>query len=137
MVFNGRIRRLVADEIDLDIFAGELAAVEDFDKCWELIRLNYAKFGFSQIELHGNQIKQDGAGSSSWYVQIDFHGRGHIRLFRNPDAKQPGASALLFIDCLARHLGPKLDEFAQFNTPRAEPVNFEAMAPARITLITE
>jgi UDP-GlcNAc:undecaprenyl-phosphate GlcNAc-1-phosphate transferase len=135
MVLNGRIRRLVADEIDLDLFARELATVEDFDKCWDLICGSYRKYGFSQIELYGDRIKQDGTGARGWHVRIDFHRRGYMRLLRSTNTKDPGASALLFIDCLACHLGPKLDEFAQVGSPKT--VEFVPAKPNRVTFITE
>jgi len=137
MVLNGKIRHLVAAEIDLDLFTKKLAIVADFNECWELIRLYYRNFGFSQIELYGDQIREDGNNSGVWYVQIEFQDRGSMRLFRSADSNRPAAAALLFIDCLARHLGPKLEEFAHAHSPQRELIEFKPVVPGHVTLISE
>ena len=137
MLLNGKIRHLVAAEIDLDLFTKKLAIVADFDECWELILLHYKKFGFSQIELYGDQFRQDGDDSGVWYVQIKFPSRGNIRLFRSANANRPAAAALLFIDCLAGHLGAKLEEFAHADSPQPELFELKTIVPGHVTLISE
>ncbi len=137
MIINGRLRRLVAAEIDLDLFKRELAATGDFDECWNLLRRTYTKFGFNQIVWYGDQTWQDGNGTRGWHVHIDFHDLGYLRMHRNTDANHPGAAAMLFVDCLARNLASKLEEFAQAGSPQTEIIEFETVAPGRVTFITE
>lgn len=137
MVLNGRIRRLVAAEIDLDMFKRDLIAAGDFDECWNLLRRTYAKFGFSQIAFYSDQTWQDGSRARGWHVHIDFHHLGYLHMHRSVDASHPGAAAMLFIDCLACNLGPKLEEFALAGSRQAEKIEFETIAPGRVTYITE
>jgi UDP-GlcNAc:undecaprenyl-phosphate/decaprenyl-phosphate GlcNAc-1-phosphate transferase len=128
MVLNGNIRRLVAEEIDLDVFARELAATEGFDKCWELICRNYVQFGFGRIELYCEQVKKVGNASNGWRVQIDFHNHGHMCLIRESHPASSGAASLLFVDCVSRIFGRKLDEFSRDQVIQAELESTEVVA---------
>jgi hypothetical protein len=123
MVLNGNIRRLIAAEIDLDVFAKELTAAEGFDKCWDLICQNYAQFGFGRIELYCEQIRSIGNASGGWQVQIDFQNHGHMCFIRESHTTGSGAASLLFVDCVSRIFGRKLDEFSRHQTT---PTEFEA-----------
>ncbi len=128
MVLNGHIRRLVAAEIDLDVFAKELAAAEEFDKCWELICRNYTQFGFGRIELYCDRIRTVGSAADGWQVQVDFPNHGYMCLIRESPANSSGAVSLLFVDCVARIFGRKLDEFSRQQTAQAELLSAEDMA---------
>jgi hypothetical protein len=48
--------------------------------------------------------------TEGWRVRIDFPGHGYINLVRECGATSPGASAVLFIDCICCVFAHKLDE---------------------------
>ena len=137
MVLKGSIRRLVAAEIDLDTFARELDAAEDFEDCWELIRRNYAHFGFSQIVLHGGTVKQYGIPTNGWHVQIDIHEVGYMRLYRADADEGSNAASLLFVDRIATILEKK---FGRLVRGESQPDDADAQNPVqsdRVNYITQ
>jgi UDP-GlcNAc:undecaprenyl-phosphate GlcNAc-1-phosphate transferase len=110
LALGGAFRGLLSAQLLLIGFEQELSSATTLEECWEVLCSACPQFGFSGIELHLDGVVCDGELNSSWYVRVDFPDHGYINLMRKPDAKDRGAAAVLFIDCISRVFNRKLNE---------------------------
>ena len=110
LALGGAIRGLLSAQLALIGVEQELSKAKTLEECWTVLCNACTQFGFSGIELQLDGVKYRGETIGSWYVRIDFPGHGYVNLMRKHGAKDRGAAAVLFIDCVARILTHKLDE---------------------------
>jgi UDP-GlcNAc:undecaprenyl-phosphate GlcNAc-1-phosphate transferase len=79
MVVDGTLRRVLSAQIALVGFEQELSSATSLKQCWGTLCRSSPQFGFCGVELHVDDSLFYGEVSGSWYVRVDFPGRGNIR----------------------------------------------------------
>lgn len=111
MALGGDFRGLLSAQLVLLKFEEELSASTTIQECSEVLCLACPRFGFSGIDLRLDGVVGRKGSSEGWLVYINFPGHGYIHLMRESGVTNPGASAVLFIDCISHVLILKLNEF--------------------------
>jgi UDP-GlcNAc:undecaprenyl-phosphate GlcNAc-1-phosphate transferase len=110
LALGGAFHRHLNAQLALISFEEKLSEATTLDQCWELLCRSCPQFGFSGIELDLDGVLRHGKTTGGWSVHIDLPGQGHINLIRAYGTKKTIIAATLFIDCISRVFGDKLDE---------------------------
>jgi len=109
-IFGGGIHRLFNAQLSLREFEQKLAASKTLEGTWELLCRESSSFGFSGLELRVDGETRAKLANSSWYIRVEFPGRGYIILSRESRTRGGASAGVLFVDCIERILTEKLNQ---------------------------
>jgi UDP-GlcNAc:undecaprenyl-phosphate GlcNAc-1-phosphate transferase len=109
-------------EMELRTFQQSLAAAVTADRCWELIRDTYSRFGFNEIRLKlGGRLFAHTPHATSvarnWTVRINLSDKDYLGLSREFDTETPPIVAC-FTDAVGVILGPKAHQMRSAESVR-------------------
>lgn len=107
-VLGGAFRSVLSAQLALEAFEREIRADLTIPEYWEALCRACPQFGFSGIVFHLDDVTHRWGIDTGWQARIDFPGRGYINFWREFGAKNRGAEAVLFVDCVLRTLNEKL-----------------------------
>jgi len=102
LALDGSFQRLLNAQLTLKAFEQEIAECSTLRQCWDVLCRVCPEFGFSGINIRLDGLVSRTGVLGGWSVRIDIPGHGYINLMRESGTKSPGASAVMFIDCIHR-----------------------------------
>jgi UDP-GlcNAc:undecaprenyl-phosphate GlcNAc-1-phosphate transferase len=118
IVFGGVFRSVLSSQLALEQFEGEVCVETTYQQCWESLCRACPEFGFSGAAFSLDDTLHRWGINNGWQVRIDFPGHGHINLWRDHSANGRSASAVLFVDSVARIFQEKLANEESMNGVR-------------------
>jgi UDP-GlcNAc:undecaprenyl-phosphate GlcNAc-1-phosphate transferase len=119
LVLGGAFRGLLNAQITLTSFEHDLLAAQSVDEMWEVLRRNYAEFGFGAITMEAdgrwfNDVTDDSPRGQTWQIHLVFPGGEYVSLTRTSGPAARTSIAVPFADSVQRILGEKLDRIPHF-----------------------